>query len=50
MSYIFHPAPGKVEVKYQNVQTETVEIKDQQVQTETIAQEQGTCILLVLLF
>ena len=45
--YIFHPAPGKVEVKHQSIQTKTIEIKDQQVQTETIAQEQGTCILII---
>ena len=44
MYIVFHPAPDKVEVKHQNVQTKTVEIKDQQVQTESIAQEQGTCI------
>ena len=40
----FHPAPDKLEIKYQNVQTETVKIKDQKVQTEILAQEQGTCI------
>ena len=37
----FHPAPDKLEIKYQNVQTETVKIKDQNVQTEILAQEQG---------
>ena len=41
--HIFHPAPGKVEVKDQNTQTKTLEIKDQQVQTDSIAQNQGTC-------
>ena len=41
--HIFHPAPDKVEVKDQNIQTETVEIKDQQVQTDSIVQNQGTC-------
>ena len=45
---VFHPAPDKVEVKHQNVQTKTVEIRDQQVQTESIAQEQGTCINITL--
>ena len=43
----FHPAPDKLEIKYQNVQTETVKIKDQNVQTEILAQEQGTCILMI---
>ena len=37
-------------MKHQNVQTTTVEIKDQQIQTETITQEQGTYILIFLLF
>ena len=41
-SYIFHPAPDKVEVKHQNIQTKILEIKDQQVQTDSIAQNQGT--------
>ena len=37
--------PDKLEMKDQNMQTETVESKDQQVQTETRAQEQGMLLL-----
>ena len=41
-TYIHCTCPiDKVEMKDQNMQTETVESQDQQVQAETRAQEQG---------
>ena len=50
--HVFFIAAGydRVEIKYQNVQTEPVEIKDQHVQTKAASKEQSMYFVKLCLF